>query len=329
VVIPQPVEREREEQWLRDVKDLQASIHKSVTAIDEHCSGFDKIPGPTLHDIEKLRVFYQTISSRVREEWSINDCPMTSRALREVFEMSVCRKPPFQKDKDRNFQDTVIYLSVVDHIKSLGNNPVSAIVSGDGGFVDNFKGIDSQNGVRIIPYRTLEDVTAELQTGFEQRIQLDIQKDEADAKAALSTMLDKIRTHVFNVSFKDPLLVKILEKKDVEKLRILKVTLPYPLTEKPFDFSFDVRLVLTAIVEDCGAFSGSWANEFLKSSRGPEVKTPDTTQPQRFLKEVNVSAKGRRVNGQFCVDEFGEAYDKDPFALGRFDEMDIVRRHAV
>ncbi len=255
---------------------------------------------------------------------------MTSRALQEVFEMSVCRKPPFQKDKDRNFQDAVIYLSVVDHIKSLGNNPVSAIVSGDGGFVDNFKGIDSQNGVQIVPYRTLEDVTAELQTGFEQRIQLEIQKDEADAKAALSTMLDKIRTHVFNVSFQDPLLTKILEKKDVDKLRVLKVTLPYPLTEKPFDFSFDVHLVLTAVVEDYGAFSGPWANELVKSLMGPEAKTSDTTQPQRFPKDVNVSAKGRRVNGQFFVDELGEAYDKEASAsaLARFDEMDIVRRDA-
>src|ERR1700693_4114478 len=141
IFIPEPVELELEEGWLRRVKDHQSAIAASVQAINGHCKEIgEPQQAPRFNDLSILRSGYKDRVRVFKERWGMQTSSFTDVSLKEIHEMSVCRKLPSEDKKDRkskHFQDVVIYLSVIDHLRKAHCVTTAAFVARDGIFHDH------------------------------------------------------------------------------------------------------------------------------------------------------------------------------------------------
>jgi hypothetical protein len=336
-LIPTPADREREEQWLREVTVRQAKIMETIGEIDRRYAEIaDRLPSPSLHDVEVLRRLYRENANEARKVHSISDCPMTSKTLTDVFELSVQRKAPFQRDKDRNFQDLLVYLSIIEDLRKLGGKPTGAIVTNDKGFQEGFKGIDNQHRVQIRMFRSLNAVIAELQQGFKQQIVLKQERQSENVHVVLSSEGEKIRKHIVGtVQFSDPIFRRLVKIDDIENLRVGSVTLPVEIGEGPFEFFFNVDLDVVATVESFQI--PSWAGS---AKVGEHVVRPTGEQllaafgnpvlsTERIPKKIVVNAKGVILKGKFSLLELGVAYEaiNFGFGMGALNEQTLLGRH--
>ena len=104
------------------------------------------------------------MADALKKKWRIETVPLTKREPRELFEMAIHRKPPFKQVGKGvvGFQDTVIYLSVVDHLQ---NTPAdrAAFVSGDSIFKEAQVGeVAKAGGVGIEVFSKLDEVITRL-----------------------------------------------------------------------------------------------------------------------------------------------------------------------
>jgi len=322
VFIPEPVERELEERWVHEALDKTKEIRARVQGLSKHCRDIVAVNGSVeLPNENELRDAYRVQAKALRDKWGISVSPLTTRSLREVFEMSVSRKQPFKSAKDKNFQDTVIYLSIIDHLRSDTEPEAAAFVTRDGVFQkDTIGSLDTEAGVTIVLYQTLKEIADALKTGLAHKVQLRLEQDRVRACEVLTGMLDEIGKHISKtVTFSDrELFTKILAIKGIENTRIGQILLPFEPGPEPFEFYFDVALDLLvevkvfrfpvlrpASTDDASASSpllamaAAWPNPVIEEARKPRV--------------VTMKAIGAIQDGKFRVVELGFAYEKSWF----------------
>lgn len=136
VVIPEAVEIEREEQWVRDVI---AASQKCVAARTKR-SNVLKAVGLTLagerdDPPDTMRERYETAAKAAKESSGIATAPLTARGVEEFLKLAVTRTPPFQMsgDKVTGFQDTLILLSIMDDLNVYARD-TCVLLSDDGIF---------------------------------------------------------------------------------------------------------------------------------------------------------------------------------------------------
>ena len=133
VFIPAPVEAELEYHWMRDFDDRRHSLTAGFEAFKLHCETVGNLElnlgGPSRE--VALTAYRQHVLS-LRQKYNIGTVPFTSRLVTDIFTMACRYQPPFKraKDGDAGFRDAIIFLSVVDDVRSVGN-AVGALVSGD------------------------------------------------------------------------------------------------------------------------------------------------------------------------------------------------------
>jgi len=127
----------------------------------------------------------------------IQQIRVTPRSVSEVFKMAVDRLPPM-REEGKGFQDAVVLLSVIDHLKTQ-TGKVGAFVSADSIYRDHRDAIvhfAEQDGVRLSLLDTIDDVSSAL-SQWVQKPELDEwEKDKERAGQALSSLAPLIERFI-------------------------------------------------------------------------------------------------------------------------------------
>ncbi len=305
VFIPEPVEREMEEQWHRIYTTVQKRLEDEIAGFNRQTRRVaPQVAVPEFSTQQYLREKYQS-AVKALKELGIATSSFTARPLREIFEMSVCRITPFTTDKDKHFQDVAIYLSVYDHLKASGCK--GALVSKDAIFSgESFAGL-ARSGIEI--FKDLEELEKALASEEKRQRWSDYKKQSAKMRSVLETMRPKIEAFVNGtvnfVSSDLTLFGSVVEFWGARDPNVTKVSLPWETKEgQRFAFDFDVEVGLKGVVEkfDFGS------PQPLRIGKQPDVDAQNliahflsgyAKEPASNKRTIRISANAQQVNGEF------------------------------
>ena len=161
VFIPEGAEMERHRGWLEDIDSEITRLRSIIDKLSRWRLDPDSLTVPNADQIDHA---YSEMAMSLKKKWRIETVPLTKREPRELFEMAIRRKPPFKQLEKGvvGFQDTAIYLSVVDHLQKTPAAP-AAFVSKDHIFKEvNVGELAKTGGVEIEVLSKLEDVIIRL-----------------------------------------------------------------------------------------------------------------------------------------------------------------------
>lgn len=198
VFLPDCVEAELEAHWLREWGKLHRNSTSSVSDLNKHLLGIlpDRIT-LQLPETPQLLQNYREKVLEIKQQWGIKSVPITSNSVSKFFEMAISQHPPF-KEKGSGFQDAVIYLSVIDHLRH-SSGTVAAFASQDRAFEkQEVLELATSAGVEIEIYKTIDEVARVLEERLEKFVDLMWQKDRQLATTALTNMIPQIEQFLFN-----------------------------------------------------------------------------------------------------------------------------------
>jgi hypothetical protein len=166
VFLPEPVEREAEQHWLREVRDSAAGLTGSAENFRRMTRQVRGSVEFHTENEEALLVRYRELAVSCCQHFGILPIPITTRPLSEFFDMAIRYGMPFVSDrskKGKGFQDAVVLASVLEHLKA--NPQLSGLlVTDDEVFskVDVAKFMPSCAGVRlkVLPFELALSTTA-------------------------------------------------------------------------------------------------------------------------------------------------------------------------
>src|SRR5229473_2653617 len=134
VLVPEAVEMERQRQWINDVEEEFRALSKAHKAVSKSCNRWN-LPEPLLSnppDRSFLEDHFLSLSNGLKKDWGIQSAAIAEIPLRNLYEMAIHGRGAFEDGKGGlvGLQDTVIFLSVLQHIKGL-NGARGVFVSGD------------------------------------------------------------------------------------------------------------------------------------------------------------------------------------------------------
>lgn len=240
-IIPLATEKELEEHYIRQFgKDCSELIGKK-----EKLEKYLPNSGISLEipDVTSIRVRYRQKVEEIKERFNLHTIPLTTKSLEDAFEQAIMHNPPFN-EKGCGFQDAVIFLSVVDHLKQAENKS-GAFVSKDGIFAEGEKALQSlaaSEGIRITLFKTLDDLYAELEREVQliirEQVHKDVDKkieewkqDQQVASESLTNHLTQIKDFIadnLEISRSIFALGRILEVRGITRAEIKNVSTPLP-----------------------------------------------------------------------------------------------------
>ena len=205
-------------------------------------------------DAEALAAYLKRVEA-IKKANNVATVPLTSRRTEEFFDLAVRQHPPF-KEGDRGFKDTVIYLSVIDHLKASPNQ-TGAFVSADDIFQHAKAGeLARAATVSLETYGSLTDLNSQLSDRLDKAIKIAWQKDKEIVTAVLKTGQSEIEKYLSeNLELSESEIGGFSRLIAVEGLRVQEiknVQTPVPIevkADEPVRISFDVELELRLIVQ--------------------------------------------------------------------------------
>lgn len=136
--MPEVVERELEEQFVRSVTAAYGTLEQSAKEINKLCRHVIavNIKG-TQPDEDQLRLAFRARSDQLKAHFGISTIPLTSLDLRTFVDMAISRTAPFEEyeiGKHKvvvGLQDTAILFSILDHMKSAADQDRCTLISSD------------------------------------------------------------------------------------------------------------------------------------------------------------------------------------------------------
>ncbi len=234
--LPEATEMELEEHWYRDFIKLCEEIKASEKKLKKFRYIDMRSLAVRLPDEEVARRQYKEAVRRVKEDWGFQSVPLTRRNIEELFGSAIRRVPPF-KEEGAGFQDTVIYLSVINHLRETGRS--GAYLSNDGIFKkerERILQIASSEGVKIRFYRTPE----ELEVDFNKELSGEV-RERLDELIRLATTaieesipeLEEFLFHTLEIPKAHPFTGDVVEVQRIEVLRVEQVLPSFPREGQP------------------------------------------------------------------------------------------------
>lgn len=128
--LPEPVLKEAEEHWLREVKDAITSLSRAVGQLERLAKPVGCEPTLEHPSVEILLEKYRTLVDAAVKKYDITRTPFTNRTVEEVFGFATKYLLPFgPKGEGKGFQDAVILLSILDHLNTSPTNKAIFITS--------------------------------------------------------------------------------------------------------------------------------------------------------------------------------------------------------
>ncbi len=255
IYLPEAVEAELEANWLRIFRKKCLTVNKASADVNKYLSDLGEEVGLNLPDEQQALAAYSKKVQQTKRLWNIRNVPLTSRSVRELFEIVVRQFSPFQEG-DIGFKDAVIYFSVIDQLKADAAHG-GAFVSADRIFLDvHIQGLAKAEKVSLAVYSDLNDLRTELSNRLEDAFRIGWGKDKERAEAALKLRETEIQKFIAaNLELDENELgfgTRLLDVQAPQLRDITNVQTPPPIDRKenePVKLSFEVEIELTALVE--------------------------------------------------------------------------------
>lgn len=241
VFLPEPVEKETEEHWLRDVRERMAGLagaRDQFERITRRITGTAEVK----HESEQeLLTKYRNLVTEVKKHFNILGCPITSRSLAEFFDLATRYVLPFEYDrkkKGKGFQDAVILSSVLEHLKA-DTKIAGVFVTEDDVFskvdISEFMPACTRVNFKVL---TFEEVFKVLYDSYwDEHIKKPWKEEEANAKAAVEALMAElckfIEINLDKSILRPGSFDRLIELGGVEKVDVFHVTTPIPIPGKP------------------------------------------------------------------------------------------------
>lgn len=267
---------------------------------------------------------YRAKVQDVKDAWDIETIPLAERSLEELFVMAIHREPPFKEVKEEvaGFQDTVIFLSVVDYLRKE-QEWRGAFVSNDGIYDVQKKRLlhlAESAGMRLSLYRTLDEIGAEFETELMSRIDEQVREmwaqDERNATEALRRRADEIQEFIAtNIEFSDSFMMpvgKIIKIDQVEVTNIQNVRTIYPGqrgNEESAKLSFEASIRMQVVMDTAAYTFFRYAFRSLKVGEESSPTLPDlpagpVLETRELEITIEVEALGTIKDGQYTDVQF-------------------------
>jgi hypothetical protein len=194
--LPVSVEEELEQHWIRDLSDKEGRIKQTVGDRNRVTGGvIDDLSVPAFPSNAVVRRSYREQVASLKKALLIQSSPFTVRPLQEVFQMSARRTLPF-REKDKDFQDVVHILSVIDHLKIL-DHKTAALVSKDGVFeTESVQDLERDSGVKLVFFKTLDELDERLRLELSARQQEALKTESQALLAKLEPQRAELATFI-------------------------------------------------------------------------------------------------------------------------------------
>jgi len=256
IFVPKAVEDELEAHWNRLFDEKYTKAKKSFANLIKHAPESNVNPDdvPVVKKDAALAAYRESVKT-LKEEWKIETVPLTVRPTDELFRMAVCDEPPFQKG-DVGFQDTVIYLSVIDHLLRETHH-IAAFISQDGIYSDpRIVDLAKAAGASIELYTKIDEVYQALDNRLEDAIKRAWDLDRKRAEEVLKEKLSEIQDFVAdNLELSENELgfgTRIIRPRGLKVQGVRNVQTPFLLDRKenePVRISFEIDIAATLDVE--------------------------------------------------------------------------------
>jgi hypothetical protein len=253
VFIPEPVEREVEQHWLREVRDSSAGLQGSIEnfrRITRRVSGTAKVDS---EDEIALVERYRALAASNKKAFRISMSPMPNRSLSEFFDMAIQYSLPFVSDsgkKGKGFQDAVILASVLEHLKA--NPSLSGLLVTDDGvfskinpakFMPTCAGV----GLKVLSF---DEASKVLYDGYwDVHVKQPWEEEMHNAEEAVKGMEPELRSFLLDKMDEAALQAgassSALKLLSVEEVKVSYVNTPLPNPAKPHR-SARIAIAITA-----------------------------------------------------------------------------------
>jgi hypothetical protein len=241
VFLHEPVEREVEQHWLREVRDSSAGLVGSAENFRRITRRVEGKADVRTEDEETLLLRYREMAISACKRFGILPTPMTTRPLPEFFDIAIRYRTPFISDKSKKgkgFQDAVVLASVLEHLKA---NPQLAglLVTDDEVFskvnVAKFMPRCAEVRLKVLSFEQTFDALYD--SYWDQHVKKPWQEERQDARKAVDGMEPEIRSFLQSNldetalrAGSSPAALKLIS---VGKVEVSYVNTPLPIPGKP------------------------------------------------------------------------------------------------
>jgi hypothetical protein len=258
VFLPEIVEIELEEGWLREFMDKTQGVTSRVKEGNRWLLGVvDLRITIEVPDLEALRKGYRLASEAAKEILGARSAPVTSRHVKSFAAMAARRDVPF-KDRDEGFRDAVIFWSMIDHVVELGRTSCFLIAQDEIFSKPELIKAAKEANITLRVYKGIGEFIDDAQRRLGVVIRKKLMRDQERARAALLGIREDIEKFIIeNVVFMEndlaPFLatlvgIKSIALKDIQNVRV-SVDIPLPITDKEVKVSFEAAIDVHVIVE--------------------------------------------------------------------------------
>lgn len=241
-VLLEPVERELEAHWRRDLLSAQGSFdhfRQMVKRVEL------QVPEVPLEDA--IKAYRKTVDELVSKHGLVRRAP-TYRGLEEVFGMAINHVKPFG-EKGKNFQDVVICLAAIDDLANSGSR-TGIFVSADGAFDQAvLNAHTSLLSIEFKLFRSVDDVLDYFKSHLLEAKQRAWEHSEQLAEKAVKASLPQIEEYI-TAELEIPAIAGVESVNTVKVASVEKVQTPNPESCSEGDrVTITARLVLLMMAE--------------------------------------------------------------------------------
>jgi hypothetical protein len=196
--LPEPVQLELEEQWLREFSEKHEKLARAEKDFGKHRAKIlPEPPAPRASTMSQgeARARYREREGLLREKFHIQVSGFTALGLDAVFGMAVRREPPFSSG-DAMFRDAVILRSILEHAKSQGCT-FCILVTGDTGLLKpEVRAVVEKEGLQFMTFQTINELNDCLAGLLEDAQKFALEADKERALRALEANRDGIQKFI-------------------------------------------------------------------------------------------------------------------------------------
>ncbi len=257
--VPDLVERELEARWLRAFKQKVEELNRKTSDINRH------LLRPTVEaavpSVEEAIANYRSIVQQIRQAHQIDSVPLPRTTnVAEFVRMAIERHPPFEREKEKGFQDAVILMSIVEHLQE--SPEPSILVSNDKIFGSpEIQDLLKARSMQLEVVRSIEEAGELLKKRLVHAVRKMTSASEEKVSNALLTMRGEINNFIAEKLeanqiwlSTDPYvpgtikMISAAELADIERIAMASA----PWEQKPgqrVEFSAEARVDLDLLVE--------------------------------------------------------------------------------
>jgi hypothetical protein len=253
--LPEPVEIELEEAWVRDLTEKNKSLSAKHKDLTKHAASIVEVgPEPTEAATAAARIAYRAVVAAAKSATAIRSIPTTTKPIRDFVELASRRHPPFN-EKGHGFRDAVILWTILDHVKANGFK-VCALVTQDGDFSGpeveaEFIAIEASlarktiNELVDILKAFLEAAKREAAAADQAAAKSGIERERTNVEKAISVRLDLTEWDLApQIGF---VTILRLERIEFGEIKSVRTPFPFPEVEARVSVSFDSEVKLHSI----------------------------------------------------------------------------------